>query len=502
MSFELLDDILTKSDDQKPVDENVNKNEVENKDNDTQTVVDEGSNDNTDTNKVDENVVTENNDENKDVNDDSEKVLDEGVGNNTSETDEGTELPENYNVTESIENIIYSNLDQLIENSMRTSLRSTITESAISSDVKLSQLNIVENVVFTKEQMTKFVNDNVHPILDCAGVFNGTYNLGGKEPVAVSLPIFEAALILHIANEGLLESISVEDESPVIKNSLYESIMEDHRDKELDKEKSIKIVNEHLSILYDKYNIEDDADREALLNESLNMIKTHGADNLRPSFYELAECVCEYNKLAEEKDESLFGDVLPKDAELSESDNAFVSAYGRISKRLSENLISQTIKNKFKNVSESKVVENDSSIISIANTATGISSMIAFREGKSQCDESDCLQNAFEDAINSVKAQSNICKNTGNIKMCESCNKKLEESWNIVNEGLKEKAENFKKKYKENYFKGQKEAMDAVITVFTDKKKKCKDDKCREKCQKEIDIAKEGLKNLKEKMKK
>lgn len=37
---------------------------------------------------------------------------------------------------------------------------------------------------------------------------------------------------------------------------------------------------------------------------------------------------------------------------------------------------------------------------------------------------------------------------------------------------------------------GQKEALDAVVTVFTEKKSKCKDAKCRQKCQKEIDIAK------------
>lgn len=331
------------------------------------------------------------------------------------------------NFIESISDSMYADLDQLIEDSMRTSLRSTITESSIPPETKVEQLSIVERAIFTKDQMTKFVNENVHPILDCAGVFNGTYNLGGDNPIAVSLPVYEMALILHIANEGLLESLSLEEgEKPEIKNSLYESMIKNQEQDTVDVKKSMEIVNEHLSLLYDRYGIESDENREAVFNEAISAIKESGVNNLRPSFYEIAECVCEYNKNAEKEGEKLFGEILPEDTELSE--NVFVKASERIKSKLN-GLISQTLKNKYNNVSESTQI-SDTPIISLANTATGISAMVQWRDS-SQCENQECIENAFKEAVSTVKAQATTCKNTVNEKLCESCNKKLEEKWEI-----------------------------------------------------------------------
>jgi len=338
---------------------------------------------------------------------------------------------------ETVDDTMYSDLDQLIENSMRTSLRTTITESSIPPETKVDRLSIVERAIFTKEQMTKFVNENVHPVLECAGVFSGTYNLGGDNPIAISLPIYEASLILHIANEGLLESLS-EDDKPTIKNSLYESMIENQKQEEVDDEKSMVIVNEHLAVLYDKYEIEEDSDREALFNEAVHIINKYGINNVRPSFYELAECVCEYNKTAEKDGEPLFNEKLIKGEELSESDNIFIKASERMSKI--NGLLPQSVKDRFKNVSESTVITGDSSVISMANTATGISAMVQWREGKSQCEKMECLEKALSDTVNSIKAQANTCKNTGNVKMCEACNKKLEDKWTIATEGIAKSA--------------------------------------------------------------
>ena len=332
------------------------------------------------------------------------------------------------NISENIDDdMLYSDLDQLIENSMRATLRTAINESTIDPEIKINQLTVIENVVFTKEQTTKFVDENIHPILDCAGVFSGTYNLGGDAPIAVSLPVYETALMLHIANEGLLESISKEKEEPAIKNSLYESIMDETKSQDVGK--SIEIVNDHLAVLYDKYEITDDSDREALFKEAVHVIKKYGVDNLRPSFYELAECVLGYNKKVEGTDEKLFGEI-SSDVEVAESDNIFTAASTRLNKKLTS-LIPQSVKDKFKNITENTTVPDDSSIISIANTATGISAMVAWREGTSKCAEDACEEKAIAEAINAITAQENTCKNTGNIKMCELCNKKLADKWEI-----------------------------------------------------------------------
>lgn len=353
----------------------------------------------------------------------------------TKEEEAKEEMKENIedvefinSLVESMENVIYSDLDQLIENSMRTSLRVTITESSIPPETKVDQLSIVEKAVFTQDQMTKFVNENIHPILECAGVFNGTYNFGGSDPVAVSLPIFETALLLYVANEGLLESNVEEDKNdPQIKNSLYTSMIEESQKQAgIDIQTSLKIINEHLLKLYEKYGVETDNSRESLLDEAVRILNENGMDNLRPSFYDLAECVCEYNRKAEINGEDLFGDILSKDEELKESENIFVSALNRMNTKLS-GLIAQSVKNRANNISENT---NDDTI-AIANTATGISSMVTWREEKLKCNKPECLENALKETINSVKAQYKSCGNTNNVKLCETCNKKIEEKWNI-----------------------------------------------------------------------
>lgn len=54
-------------------------------------------------------------------------------------------------------------------------------------------------------------------------------------------------------------------------------------------------------------------------------------------------------------------------------------------------------------------------------------------------------------------------------------------------------------KYKQNYRKGQLEAIKGTIEGLRSNQKACKDKKCKEKYQKEIDDAKEALINVKKK---
>lgn len=471
MSFELLDDILLESG-------NETDQKVEDtKDEKDQTNVEEG---------VDNTEGAVNVEGAEPVEPVEPTVNQEDLDENVVDVE-----PIDEDLMEAISNTMYSDLDQLIENSMRTSLRTVITESSIPPETKIDQLAIVERVVFTQDQMSKFVNENIHPILDCAGVFSGTYNLGGDNPISVSLPLYETILTLHIANEGLLKSLKEEEEPKTIKNSLYESMIESQKQDEVDAEKSMEIVNEHLATLYERYNIEDDSDREALLDKALNIMNEHGVENIRPSLYELAECICAYNKKAEENEEKLFGETLPKDEDLSESDNIFVKALNRIRAKIN-GLVLET---------------NTSDVaISLANTATGISAMVSWREERAKCNE--CVEKAFQEAVNSIKAQANSCENTKNVKMCESCNKKLEEKWTVQSEGVKRRvagavmgagigavigklAPKFQKEYKD---------MKEELAGLKSRKKDATDDAEVGKLQKRIEELEAKMENWKKKM--
>jgi len=237
---------------------------------------------------------------------------------------------------------IFSKVDSLIEEAMRASLRSTIVESAINSDTKIDHLTLVEDAVFTKEQMESFMETTIHPILELGGYINGITDLGGKDPVAVSLPVYETALTIYEEAYGWAdpdvtsdeESLEESLEESVIENSrsLYQSILSESESVDTDESgeegdeagtgdavdedddltadgngptQSDSILKDSfinkLADIFETYGISDD-DEDAqnyILDEAIDHLVAYGLDNLRPSISDLAEVVVVSNMISE-----------------------------------------------------------------------------------------------------------------------------------------------------------------------------------------------------------
>lgn len=160
---------------------------------------------------------------------------------------------EEEEVVNTEDNDIFEELDGMIEGAMRESLRNTVFCSENESDIKLEHLEVVESAEFTEEQMTKFMDTTIYPILEMSG------SLEDNDNETVSLPLFEIV--------GLLEDLGSDE------------ITEENADIELE-------------AICEFYGINDE-DRETIIAEATELLESHGIDKLDPSMQDVSLLVCE-----------------------------------------------------------------------------------------------------------------------------------------------------------------------------------------------------------------
>ena len=263
-------------------------------------------------------------------------ILNEGTAN-VQDTDE-------Y-VTES-DSALYANIDQLVEGAMRETLRNTILESAIDDSTKLNHIEVIESANFSDEQVLSFMESTINPILDVAGFLDESHDLGGIDPIAVSAPVYEAALAIHLnsmdeLSEAVLASELVEaaseldgsDQEEFINenfgmvstgdsNSLYKQIFES-AGSETD------VLQDAFAHIFEKYEM-DETEAEMVVSEAVEFLETYGVENLQLDMGFIAEAVVEYNALAESNGYATFGVVLEDlNYLISEVSNAEAEKAGR-----------------------------------------------------------------------------------------------------------------------------------------------------------------------------
>lgn len=108
--------------------------------------------------------------------------------------------------------VLYNEIDTLVEGAIRETLSSTILESFDGGELKRN-LSIVESSIFTEKQTASFIEETIDPILETVGTINS--NRIVKNPSnkikGVLLPVYEIALTLESARLGALTAESLED---------------------------------------------------------------------------------------------------------------------------------------------------------------------------------------------------------------------------------------------------------------------------------------------------
>lgn len=353
---------------------------------------------------------------------------------------------------------IFEDLDNLIESAMRSTLKYTIMESSIADDVKLNHLMIVEDAEFTKEQMDTFMTETIHPILEVAGFIDDTYDFGGDDPTPVSLPVYEVALTLSLANDGELEAMS-----------LTESVLGEVTDED--------IINEHLEEIYKGYGIEDE-ERDEVLEAAIEALEEIGVNNLIPSLDEITNIVMDYNMLAEINGEPLFHEILESDKLLEKKKPGFaMTAEEKIKAKKSRlkalgikvkkgiektRAATKTVAKGAKTAAETtkkgaktafgkvkaapgaakakwskmgKLGKRGAVAGAITATALATAATLAWRKKKSQCSglegdaASKCNKAAAQDAIRTLQGQMKNCKDAKNPERCMAAANKQMDKW-------------------------------------------------------------------------
>ena len=166
-----------------------------------------------------------------------------------------------------IEEGIYQELDALIYEEVRNTLRNTILESSLPADEKVEKISKLEKAAITKEHAQQFLYENVYPILEVSGI----NSFQGDNPVFVDGPVLEAAIILDFAKRGKFRTL---------KNLLedHEEIFNDYsgknpRNKEDILESSFQNIFKHWGITSTK-------EKKKIISEANQTLNEFGVDNL------------------------------------------------------------------------------------------------------------------------------------------------------------------------------------------------------------------------------
>lgn len=168
------------------------------------------------------------------------------------------------------DSVLYADLDRLVENAMRASLKNTIMESEFDADIKLSHLSLVESASFSEDQILQFMQENIDPILNLWE----TVTEDSEDYTIAPMPVIEMADAIVSVKEGM----DAED----VEKSLYESIVGTSEDAESKAEG--ELVQELASII-ETYDLDEETFNTHF--ESAKELVAEGKEDLVPTIQEL-----------------------------------------------------------------------------------------------------------------------------------------------------------------------------------------------------------------------
>jgi len=191
------------------------------------------------------------------------------------------------------DNTILRETNEVIEKAMRTSLRSAILESSIEDSKKLDRIGLIEDAEFTDSQKSKFLYNTIHPIIETSGILQVPKD---NIPVFVSGVVYETALALQMARDGMFEEISLFNEmndlysQEEIEETTVEDLKEDIEQILETKESTKKeILESYLERVFSDWNVEDPRQQKLVIDSAKQYIKEGIVENLVIDFDELSE---------------------------------------------------------------------------------------------------------------------------------------------------------------------------------------------------------------------
>lgn len=166
-----------------------------------------------------------------------------------------------------IEESIYQELDAMIYEEVRGTLRNTILESNLPNDEKIEKISQIEEAVITKEHAEQYLYENVYPILEVSGV----NSFQGNAPVFVDGPVLETAILLSYAKGGKFRTLKKLIER-------HEEIFDDYSGKHPTTKEGI--LETSFQNAFKHWGIKSTKEKKRIISEANKHLRESGIHNL------------------------------------------------------------------------------------------------------------------------------------------------------------------------------------------------------------------------------
>ena len=267
-------------------------------------------------------IVTENEDFSQEDQDNLEYIFGED-----EESGEAI-LNENENLLEEDDDSdILEAMDKYLVASMKEQMRlEVLADSDFSDSDKVKALQKISEITFEEEDVLEFAEQYIKPILEICESF---IDNDSKDAIVVPVPVYEVCAILEDAKLGRITDIyMVEDEEAMVTDT-EDQYEKDNKDTNGDEDDGTaednvdnissgtgdNVINaemamELINLSLDEHNVIDKNDRDAVINESINLMAMYGFDSLRPNIIEVVESVYFHDKKAEDKGQKRFFEIM------------------------------------------------------------------------------------------------------------------------------------------------------------------------------------------------
>jgi hypothetical protein len=285
-----------------------------------------------------------------------------------------------------VENAIVDNLEDVLREALYEQVKSEVVNSkTLNEDQKVKALVRLENVDFTDDDVSIFMESLLKPAMQLCGYFNESIT---ADPIITSIPVFEVCSILNDAKVGILP----------IRNENNELIEDNYK-------MVIDMINDSLT----EHNIVDEDVRNSIVNESVNLLALFEFEEIKPDIIDAMKYIYIGAKPLIEtiEDETEYA-PLTEDT-INRINTYFDNGYEHIQEgEVSEQFKDLARKSTDKMLSTSNIVFSES----LSQAAISNMALYNFRTLKSECNESDnkneCINNAINENINILESYKKI----------------------------------------------------------------------------------------------
>jgi hypothetical protein len=212
-------------------------------------------------------------------------------------TDDVEQLSED--VIGSTDEVILEQTDRMLEDTLRSNLRSVVYEnSELEDSAKIERLQVIDEMVITREQLEQYMENSVDPIIQASGIFD--FDIANKDPKFVPISVYETALALQLAKDGEFETIrDLTEMSQSIKEVDKDLLEESVKAKKLERTElsNAQILENYLNVISGDWNLSD-REKQLTFENAKSIVESGSINSVLPDVMELSFILGEAKRMS------------------------------------------------------------------------------------------------------------------------------------------------------------------------------------------------------------